>query len=151
MVLQIGDKIPNFSLKNQAGELIESKNLIGEKNLVLFFYPKDETPGCIKEVCSFRDAYADFQEQGSEVVGISSDSVQSHKKFAENRRLTYNLLSDTKKEVRKAFGVPSNFLGLIAGRVTYVIDKQGIIRGIYDSLSDSQGHVETALKTLKSL
>ncbi|MEY3199578.1 MAG: hypothetical protein RJA13_1536, partial [Bacteroidota bacterium] len=116
MTLKIGDTCPNFSLKNQNGETVYSADLIGSKNLVIFFYPKDETPGCTKEACSFRDMHDEFKSLGCEVIGISSDSVHSHKKFAEKFQLSYILLADTQKTVRAAFQVPANLFGLIPGR-----------------------------------
>lgn len=151
MALQIGDTCPTFKLANQFGELIDSSDLIGTKNLVIYFYPKDDTPGCTKEACSFRDSYEEFKDLGCEVLGISSDSVEEHKKFAEKYRLSFNLLADTSKEVRKAFGVPGNLFGLIPGRVTYIIDLKGHIRGVYNSQTNPLGHIEQALQLVKNL
>ncbi|MEY3425846.1 MAG: hypothetical protein RL679_1204 [Bacteroidota bacterium] len=151
MTLKIGDTCPNFSLKNQKGETVNSADLIGSKNLVIFFYPKDETPGCTKEACSFRDMHDDFKNLGCEVIGISSDSVHSHKKFAEKFQLSYILLADTQRTVRAAFQVPANLFGLIPGRVTYIVDKTGIIRGIHNSQTDPVGHISAALNLVKTL
>jgi peroxiredoxin Q/BCP len=151
MALQIGDNCPSFKLANQFGEFIDSSNLIGTKNLVIYFYPKDDTPGCTKEACSFRDSYEEFKDLGCEVLGISSDSVEDHKKFAEKYRLSFNLLADTSKELRKAIGVPGNLFGLIPGRVTYIIDLKGKIRGVYNSQTNPLGHIEQALELVKKL
>lgn len=151
MNIQIGDNCPRFTLKNQHDELINIEDLIGQKNLVIYFYPKDETPGCTKEACSFRDSYEEFKDLGCEVIGISTDSVSAHKAFAEKHRLTFILLADTKKEVRKAFNVPSNLFGLIPGRVTYIVDKKGLIRGIYNSQTDPVGHINKSIETVKNL
>lgn len=151
MALQINDTCPSFKLPNQFGEIIDSAQLIGTKILVVYFYPKDDTPGCTKEACSFRDAYEEFKDLGCEVVGISSDSVADHKKFAEKHRLSFNLLADTAKEVRKTFGVPGNLFGLIPGRVTYIIDLNGKVRGIYNSQTNPLGHIEQALELVKKL
>ena len=151
MTLKIGDKCPSFGLKNQNGETVNSAELIGSKNLVIFFYPKDETPGCTKEACSFRDMHDEFKNLGCEVIGISSDSVNSHKKFAEKFQLSYILLADTQKIVREAFQVPANLFGLIPGRVTYIVDKSGIIRGIHNSQTDPVGHISAALNLVKTL
>ena len=151
MTLQIGDKCPIFSLPNQQNEQINIQELIGQKNLVIYFYPKDETPGCTKEACSFRDSYEEFKDLGCEVIGISSDSVEDHLKFAKKYHLTFTLLADTQKEVRKAFGVPSNLFGLIPGRVTYIIDKKGCIRGIFNSQTNPLGHIKNALDILRTL
>jgi peroxiredoxin Q/BCP len=147
----IGEKCPLFELKNQRGENINIENLIGEKNLIIYFYPKDDTPGCTKEACSFRDNYEEFKDLGCEVIGISADSVEAHKKFANKHRLSFTLLSDSDKAVRKAFKVPTNMLGLLDGRVTYIIDKKGIIQGIFNSQLNPVGHIDAALKTVKSL
>ncbi len=151
MAIQIGDKCPSFSLPNQRGETINIDDLIGEKLLVIYFYPKDETGGCTAEACSFRDNYEDFSAMGCEVIGISSDSISSHERFASNHRLNFSLLADTEKKVRKQFGVPSSLLGLIAGRVTYIIDKKGIVRSIYNSLSNTDGHITEAKKAIQSI
>ncbi len=149
--LQIGDKCPQFKLPNQYGEIVDSSAFIGKKISVIFFYPKDETPGCTKEACSFRDRNADFQALGCEVIGISSDSVASHRKFSVKHELNYSILADTKKQVRKAFGVPANLFGLIPGRVTYIVDKNGIIQGIYNSQTDPFGHTEHAYQKVLEL
>jgi peroxiredoxin Q/BCP len=151
MALKIGDTCPTFSLPDQHGEMVTSNDIIGKNIVVLFFYPKDETPGCTKEACSFRDMHESFVEAGCQVVGISSDSVKAHKKFAEKFQLQYTLLADTKKSVRKAFDVPGNLFGLIPGRVTYIIDKQGIIQGIHNSQTDPVGHIHHAWETVKNL
>lgn len=149
--LQIGDKCPNFTLKDQHGNTWNSDEAIGDKNLVIYFYPKDDSMGCTKQACSFRDAYEEFLSTGADVIGISSDNEESHKSFAENHNLPFILLADPDKKVRKAFGVPTNLLGLIPGRVTYVIDKDGIIRGVFNSLMNFDQHVPEAMKILKEL
>lgn len=149
--IQIGDKCPSFSLKDQHGEVFNSDEIIGDKNMVVYFYPKDETAGCTKQACSFRDAYTDFTAAGALVIGISSDDEESHKAFAENHNLPFILLADTDKKVRKAFGVPTNLLGLIPGRVTYVIDKNGIVRGVFNSQMKFEQHVPEALLILDEL
>lgn len=151
MEIKKGDQCPQFELKDQHGVLQKSEDLIGAKTLVIYFYPKDDTPGCTKEACSFRDSYTEFTDAGCEVVGISSDTEKKHKKFAESHNLPYILLADTSKKVRKAFGVPGNLFGLIPGRVTYIIDKNGIVQGVFNSQTDVTGHVTEALKVVKSL
>ena len=128
MSLKIGDKVPSFKLKDQSGNDFNIDELVGKKAVVIFFYPKDFTPGCIKEVCSFRDQYEDFTDLGAEVIGISGDSENSHDKFAQKYNLPFILLSDENKKVRNLFGVKSSLLGLLPGRVTFVIDKNGILR-----------------------
>ena len=149
MSLQIGDNCPIFSLENQDGKTINIADFIGQKILVIYFYPKDDTSGCTKEACLFRDSHEAFKDFGCEVFGISSDSVSSHLKFAKKNRLTFNLLADIKQDVRNSFGVPRSLFGLISGRVTYIIDLKGEIRGIYNSMTDATGHITKALEMVK--
>ena len=111
MALKIGDNLPEFSLYNQSNELILSTSF-KKKFLIIFFYPKDHSPGCTREVCGFRDSYSELKNINTEIIGISSDSIANHQKFAKNFYIYYNLLSDYKKKVRKLFGVPKNFFGL---------------------------------------
>ncbi len=150
MALQIGNSIPVFSAIDANGNLFSSAAVIGIKPVVIYFYPKDDTPGCTVEACTFRDQYQDFQDLGAEVVGISSDNVKSHQKFANKYNLPFILLSDTDKKIRKMFGVPNDFLGLISGRATYVIDKNGIIQFVFDSTS-AKNHIKKALDFLKRM
>ena len=147
--LEVGDTIPSFTLKDQDGHNFDIKKLRGKKPLVIYFYPKDDTPGCTKEACSFRDSFEIFTDLEVTVIGISSDNVTSHKKFAEKYHLPFTLLADTKKKVRKLFGVPSSFLGLVPGRVTYVINKNGIIKHIFNSQFNAEKHITEALAILK--
>lgn len=149
MALKIGDKIPSFTSIDSKGDSFEIKSYIG-KPLVIYFYPKDDTPGCTIQACTFRDKYEDFKALGAEVIGISSDSLQSHQKFASRYKLPFILLSDFDKKIRTQFGVPNDFLGLIPGRATYVADKNGIIQLIFDSTS-SKIHIEKALEILKRM
>lgn len=151
MALKIGDRIPSISLPNAQGQTVHLENFIGKKPLVIFFYPKNFTPGCTAEACAFRDSYQDFVELGAEVIGISSDTQESHQKFVNSQNLPYTLLSDEKQIARKAFGVPGNFLGLLPGRVTYIADLEGIIRHIFNSQLNASQHIHEALKVLRSL
>lgn len=151
MKIKTGTRIPTFVLPDQNGENVDIENLFGKSNLVIYFYPKDDTPGCTAEACSFRDQFADFEDIGAKVIGISSDSVKKHKAFAEKHNLPFTLLSDVNKKVRKAFGVPSDMLGLLPGRVTYVVDKQGIVRHVFNSQFNAAKHVEEAIKILKQI
>ncbi len=146
--LQVGDRIPEFILKDQNGIDVNSHQFIGKKNLVLYFYPKDDTPGCTKEACKFRDEFEVFNDLNAQVIGVSSDSVASHKKFSEKYKLPFILLSDTDKTLRKAFGVPK-FSGLIPGRVTYIIDKNGKIIYIFNSMRNAEKHIDEAIRVLK--
>ena len=150
-MIQIGDECPNFSLKNQFGEMFSISELLGNKTLVVYFYPKDETPGCTKEACSFRDRFEEFKDLGCEVIGISSDSEHKHKEFAERHKLPFILLADTKQTVRKSFGVPGSLFGLLPGRVTYIIGKDKKIKGIFNSLLNPIGHIEHALDLVRKL
>jgi thioredoxin-dependent peroxiredoxin len=149
--LSVGSLIPQFSLKDQNGNPFNISSVLGKKNLVIYFYPKDDSPGCTKEACSFRDQFEVFNEADAVVIGISSQSVKSHKEFAEKYRLKYTLLSDEENQVRKLFGVPANLLGLIPGRVTYVANKQGKIVYLFNSQIKAEQHVSEALKILKEL
>lgn len=149
MAVKVGDPAPDFTLPAQTGAAVSLKDLRG-KCVVLYFYPKDDTPGCTKESCAFRDQYQVFQEAGAEVIGVSADSAESHQKFAAKYQLPFTLLSDTNSQVRKLYGVPAT-LGLLPGRVTYVIDQQGIVQHIFNSQFNFQGHVEESLKTLQQL
>ncbi len=148
--VKVGDRAPDFTLPSLTGESVSLKSFIGKKNIVLYFYPKDNTAGCTAEACSFRDSYEVFQEAGAEVIGISSDSEKSHQQFATKYRLPFILLSDLGGTVRKFYGVPATF-GLLPGRVTYIIDKQGIVRHIFSSQFAPQMHVSEALKVLQQL
>lgn len=150
MKLQLNEKVPEFTLVDKDGNLFYSNSVIGKKVCVLFFYPKNFTPGCTKEVCDFRDNYQEFMQNGAEVIGISSDSVASHKRFSEKYTLPHILLSDPTEEIRKRFGVKGHLLGLIPGRETFVVDKQGKLRLKFNNLS-SKDHVQKALKTVKKL
>ena len=150
MALQVGDKIPHFSAVDTHGNLFESTTVLGQKALVIYFYPKDDTRVCTEQACSFRDQYEDFKALGAEVIGVSSDSVKSHQKFATRYQLPFVLLSDSDKKLRKLFGVPNDLLGLLPGRVTYVIDKDGIIQLVFNSMS-GKIHIEKALEILKRM
>ena len=147
--VKVGDTIPSFKLYDQNGFFFNIDATIG-KPIIIYFYPKDETPGCIKEACRFRDDFETFKDLGATVIGISGDDVKSHKKFEEKYNLPFTLLADTKNEVRKLFGVPKNLL-FIPGRVTYVIDKNGIIQYIFNSQFNAEKHIENSLDMLRKL
>jgi thioredoxin-dependent peroxiredoxin len=149
--IEVGSTVPQFTLSDQNGNLFNINSVSGRKNLVIYFYPKDDSPGCTKEACYFRDEFEVFKEADALIIGISGQSVDSHKKFAEKYRLSYTLLSDDENKVRKLFGVPSNFLGLLPGRVTYIVDKSGKVVYIFNSQTDAKGHVDEAMKILKGL
>ena len=149
MEIKIGSTIPEIVLRNQNGELFDLKKETAGKNVILYFYPKDDTPGCTAQACSFRDQFEDFTDANAVVIGISGQSVESHKAFAEKHRLTFTLLSDEGNKIRKQFGVPTNFFGLMPGRVTYVIDKTGKVVYIFNSQMNISGHIDESLKILK--
>lgn len=148
--INVGDKAPDFALSSQTGENVTLSSFFGKKNVVLYFYPKDESPGCTKQACTFRDSYEAFKELGAEVIGVSSQSVESHKSFATHHNLPFVLLSDEKDSVRKLYGVPST-LGVIPGRVTYIIDREGVVRHIFSSQFQPEKHIEEAINVLKKL
>ncbi|CAM3901367.1 peroxiredoxin [Flavobacterium cucumis] len=147
MAIQIGDKLPHFSAARQDGSSFDS-NEINQKPVVIYFYPKDFTPGCTSQACSFRDAYQDFQDLGAEVIGVSGDSAISHQSFQQKYKLPFILLSDVDRKLRRLFGVPSALFGLLPGRVTYVFDAKGYCIYIFDSMS-ARKHIERALKAIQ--
>lgn len=145
---EAGSPAPPFSLPDQNNRMVSLSDFIGKTAVVLFFYPKDESYGCTREACSFRDSYEVFKEAGAEVIGISSDGVDSHKSFAANHRLPYTLLSDQGGRVAAIYGVGKS-LGVLPGRVTFVIDKQGVILKRFSSQLNFGKHIEEALEVLK--
>lgn len=148
--IKVGDKLPLFGAKDQNGNDFYIASVLLKKVLVIYFYPKDETPGCTKQACFFRDQFEEFKNIGAEVIGISGDSVKSHKKFAEHHKLPFTLLSDEDKSLRKLFGVPTNIMGLLPGRVTYVVDKNGIVQLVFNSMN-AESHFPKVLETVKRL
>lgn len=148
MKLKIGDKAPSFSLHNQDSKIVTLEGLIESGVLVLYFYPKDDTPGCTAEACKFRDDYEIFKDNGAEVVGISSDSKESHLKFIKNYNLPFQLLSDENGKIRKKYSVPKT-LGLIPGRVTYIINSNAQIVHIFNSQFNPQKHIDEAISIIQ--
>lgn len=149
-MLQLGEKAPTFVLKNHNGEAIQMNDFLGKQPLVIYFYPKNFTPGCVAEACSFRDSFEDFKDAGAVVFGISNDSVASHARFAKKYRLPFNVLSDKGGNIRKLYGVKSDLFGLLPGRETFVIDKEGLIQMRFNSMQATK-HIAKALKIIKSL
>jgi peroxiredoxin Q/BCP len=149
--IKIGSVIPQFTLPDQNGNMFDINSVAGKKNLVIYFYPKDDTPGCTREACSFRDKLEVFNEADALIIGISGQSVESHKKFAEKHHLSFTLLSDAGNKVRKQFGVPSDLFGLIPGRVTFVANKTGKVIYIFNSQTQTEKHVDEALRILKNI
>ncbi|XP_059633250.1 peroxiredoxin Q, chloroplastic-like [Cornus florida] len=141
---------PSFTLKDQDGKTVSLSKFKG-KPAVVYFYPADESPGCTKQACAFRDSYEKFKKAGAEVVGISGDDPSSHKAFAKKYRLPYTLLSDEGDKIRKEWGVPSDLFGTLAGRQTYVLDKKGVVQLIYNNQFQPEKHIDETLKLLQSI
>ena len=148
--INVGDPAPEITLATHTGEEVPLADYRGKQAVVLFFYPKDGTPVCTKEACSFRDAYEDFVEAGAVVIGVSGDSTSRHEAFAASHRLPFLLVSDADGGARRAFGVPKS-MGLFPGRVTYVIDREGIVRHVFNSQFAADRHVSEALEVVRKL
>ncbi len=148
--LAVGDPAPDFTLPSQTNQVVSLQQYRGQKNVVLYFYPKDDTYNCIVESSEFRDQYEVFKDVGAVVIGVSSDSPASHVKFAEKYKLPFLLLSDQKNEVRERYGVSAT-LGFIPGRVTFVIDKSGVVRHVFNSQFNPKSHVSQSLAILREL
>ncbi|HXW36568.1 MAG TPA: peroxiredoxin [Nitrososphaerales archaeon] len=145
-MLPVGAVAPEFSLESQSGVALRLSEFKGKKNVVLYFYPKDFTTGCTIEANAFRESFKSFDGVEAVILGVSADTVESHRRFSDHCQLPYTILSDTKKDVRKLYDVSGAF-GL-SGRVTYVIDKEGVIRGAFSSQLHPKRHVAEALATL---
>jgi thioredoxin-dependent peroxiredoxin len=148
--IQVGDKAPDFTLPSQSGDEVRLSDRLGERVVVLYFYPKDNTSGCTAEACAFRDSYETFTDAGAEVIGVSSDSADKHAAFAGQHNLPFTLVADKGGRVRKSYGVPS-VLGVIPGRVTYVIDRTGTVRHVFSSMTNIGQHVNDALEMVRQL
>jgi peroxiredoxin Q/BCP len=148
--VRVGDHAPDFTLLNQDGVHVHLATLLGKGPIVLYFYPKDFTTGCTTEACRFRDRYDVFGSAGATVIGVSDDTVETHKSFATKHRLPFSLLSDPGGAVRKLYGV-SRTLGILPGRTTYVIDRESIVRMVFSNPLDMGSHIRQALKTLETL
>ncbi|XP_021750148.1 peroxiredoxin Q, chloroplastic [Chenopodium quinoa] len=145
-----GSQAPAFTLKDQDGRNVSLTKFKG-KPVVVYFYPADETPGCTKQACAFRDSYEKFKKAGAEVIGISGDDSSSHKSFKQKYKLPFTLLSDEGNKVRKEWGVPSDLFGALPGRQTYVLDKNGVVRLVYNNQFQPEKHIDETLKFLQSL
>ena len=147
---QAGDPAPDFTWAPRSGEQVRLSDFRNQQVVVLFFYPKDGSVICTKEACAFRDAYDQFAEAGAVVIGVSGDSAERHSAFATRHSLPFYLVSDTDGSLRQAFGVPKTF-GLLPGRVTYVIDQQGVVRLVFSAQLTADGHVSEALRVVGEL
>lgn len=146
-MLEIGSKAPEFTLNNQEGVELSLKDFLGKK-VILYFYPKDNTPGCTSQACGYATLYPDFMEKGAVVIGVSKDTVQSHKKFAEKYNLPFQLLSDTELNVIKAYDVwqEKNMYGkktMGVVRTTYLIDENGFITGASGKVNAAKNPEDT--------
>jgi peroxiredoxin Q/BCP len=150
MAVGVGERAPDFVLPTAAGGRFHLSDLRGRRAVVLYFYPKDETLGCTAEACAFRDNYEVFAKAGAEVVGVSGDTEESHRAFAAHHHLPFVLLSDRDGAVRKRYGV-ARWFGILDGRVTFVIDRDGIVRHVFDSQLQATRHVREALATIQDL
>lgn len=147
---QVGQSAPDFTLPDATGKPVRLSDFRGKRAVVLYFYPKDNTPGCTTEACAFRDSYEVFKDAGAEVIGVSSDSEASHQQFASQYHLPFTLLSDRGGALRKLYNVPTS-LGLLPGRVTYVIDRDGVVRHIFSSQLNAERHITEALRMIQTL
>lgn len=150
-MLKVGQKAPSFILKDKNGVEFDLANFLGEKHFVIYFYPKNGTPGCNKEACAFRDNYEAFTDAGAEVIGISADSIQSHANFASKRQLPFVLLSDPDLKVHGLYDVSPSLFGLWKERATYVVDKDGIVKLAFKSQLSIDKHIKDALKTIQEI
>ncbi len=152
MTLAVGDKAPDFRLPCSTGEIVTLSDLTKSKGrtVVVFFYPKDDTPGCTAEACGFRDLYEEFARVGAEVVGISADSADSHQRFAGKHKLPMKLLTDADGAVQRAYGVRPT-LGIFPGRATFVVDRGGVVRHSFASQLRVVSHVQQALEVVRRL
>jgi peroxiredoxin Q/BCP len=146
---KVGDKAPDFSVAASYGTTVKLKDIVGKGNIVLYFYPKDDTPGCTKEACGIRDTISDLKWLDAIVFGVSFDSVESHKKFIEKYKLPFVLLADTDKKIAKAYGVADDKSDY-AARVTFIIDKAGKIAYVNAKVNPAThaAEVRTALAGL---
>jgi peroxiredoxin Q/BCP len=150
MPLEIGQKVPDVEFTQHDGSAVRLASLLGQKTVVLYFYPKDDSPGCTIEACAFRDSYEDFTQAGAIVVGVSADSAADHEAFKTKHKLPFTLLTDQSGAAAKGLGV-KKVLGFMPGRVTFVIDRNGVLRSRFDSAIRMKEHVNSALELVKSL
>ncbi|MBM77272.1 MAG: peroxiredoxin [Crocinitomicaceae bacterium] len=151
MNLDIGDIFPDFTLKDENNNDFTLSENLNDQHFVVYFYPKDETPGCVKQACHFRDSYEEFLKFNCKVIGVSGDSVESHLNFKNKNNLPFTLLSDNKNILRNKIGIPNDFLGLVPGRQTFLLKKTGEIIFTFHSSINMKRHIDEALSTLKKM
>lgn len=149
--IQVGDRVPSFTLPDQDGNPFRLEDALAKGPLVLFFYPKDDSPVCTREACSFRDASGDFLAAGAVVAGVSTGDSASHRRFADKHNLPFPLLADEGGALRRKLGMPRKMLGMLESRVTYVIDREGILRHRFEAMLSAGKHVDEALATVRAL
>ena len=154
MIPSAGDRVPNFKGNNEKGEAVSNDSLLGKK-YILFFYPKDDSPGCTKEACSIRDNYKEIKKHGYEVYGVSPDKEKKHQKFIDKYEFQYSLLADPEKEIINAFEVwgPKKFMGReIIGvyRTTFLVNEEGVIDGVIDKVK-TKDHAQQILDLIGTL
>jgi thioredoxin-dependent peroxiredoxin len=149
-LIREGDVAPDFSLLSQGGETVALHEFRGAKHVVLYFYPRDFTMGCTAEAKAFSESYQELVGKGAEVIGVSSDSTERHREFADECGVSFRLLSDPGGKVRAAYGA-TGALGLIPGRVTFVIDRAGVVRKVFSSQTQPRRHVAEALAALDGI
>ena len=148
--ISVGDRAPEFTGTAADGRRVSLAEFRGNHAVVVFFYPRDNTSICTQEACAFRDAFDDFVQAGAVVIGVSSDSNETHQGFAASQRLPYLLIADVDGSLRRAFGVPNSLL-ILPGRVTYVIDREGIVRHVFNALLQGKQHTDEALRIVREL
>ncbi len=148
MTLDIGTPAPNFKGRIDSEKYISLSDFKGKMNVVLYFYPKDNSPGCTREACKFRDEIEDFQKLDAVVIGVNRAGLDSHKKFIEKRELPFEIISDSDGAIYRSYDVKGGF---ISERVTYIIDKEGIIRGVFNSQMKYLQHPDYAREVLDKI
>jgi peroxiredoxin Q/BCP len=149
--LEVGDKAPDFVRTDENGSPVHLADRFAKNVVVLFFYPADNSAGCTREACAFRDSYEDFQDAGAEVIGVSGGTTEGKQKFIRNNRLPFTLLNDADGAVQEMYGIGKALLGFSSKRITYVIDRAGIIRHKFESNFNMDAHAKDALQIVQTL
>ncbi len=154
MPLALGDKAPDFEVTSSDGRTLKLADFLGKKNVVLYFYPADFTMVCTRETCGFRDMYGQLESQDTEVIGVSFDDDRKHEQFRKEHRVPFPLVADTSHSLAEAYGATSSLIARLVGRasrITYLIDKQGKIAGVFKAELSAKTHVEGIREALKNL